>query len=83
MHLQEIQYLTFDLDLGVEVTRKVAKYPLHYVIYLATKFEIHTSNGLGGRSHGRTDRQADRRTDRRMKNGRRTDFGTKLIYPLF
>ena len=63
MHLQEIQYLTFDLNLGFKVTRNVAKYPLHYVIYLATKFEVHTSNGLGGRSHKRTDGRTDGQTD--------------------
>ena len=52
--------------------------------YSATKFEVATSNGLGGdtftrnvtdgRTHGRTDRQTD---------GRRTDIETKLIYPFF
>ena len=52
--------------------------------YSPTKFEVATSNGLGGdaftrnvtdgRTHGRTDRQTD---------GRRTDFDTKLIYPFF
>ena len=40
MHLQEIQYLTFDL----KITRNVAQYPLHHVTYSATK----SSNGLGG-----------------------------------
>ena len=74
MHLQEIQYLTFELDLGVKVTRNVAKYPLHYVIYLATKFEVHTSNDLRGRSHGRTDGRTDGQTVG-LTNGRRTDFG--------
>ena len=48
--------------------------------YSATKFEVPTSNGLGGDTfirnvadgwtHGRTDR-------------RRTDFGAKLIYHFF
>ena len=42
MHLQE--NLIFDLD----VTGNVAQYPLHHVIYSATKFEVATSNGLGG-----------------------------------
>ena len=46
MHLQEIQYLT--LDLGVKVTRNIAQYSLHHVTYLATKFEVATSNRLGG-----------------------------------
>ena len=48
MHLQEIQYLTFDLDLGVKVTQNVSQYPLHYVTYSATKFEVATSIRLGG-----------------------------------
>ena len=46
MHLQEITLL--DLDLGVKVTQNVAQYPLHYVTILGTKFEVATSNGLGG-----------------------------------
>ena len=56
--------------------------------YSSTKFEVATSNGLGGdtftrnvtdgRTHGRTDGQTDGQTD-----GRRTDFDTKLIYPFF
>ena len=85
---KKIQYLTFDLDLGVKVTRNVAQYPLHHVTFSPTKFEVATSNGLGGdtftrnvtdgHTHGRTDGQTDGRTD-----GRRTDFDTKLIYPFF
>ena len=31
-----------------KVTRNVAQYPLHYVAYSATKFEVATSKGLGG-----------------------------------
>ena len=52
--------------------------------YSPTKFEVATSNGLGGdtftrnvtegRTHGRTDGRTD---------GRKTDFDTKLIYPFF
>ena len=38
--------MTFDL--GVNVTQNVAQYPLHYVTYSATKFEVATSNRLGG-----------------------------------
>ena len=45
---KKIQYLTFDLDLGVKVTQNVAQYPLHHVTYPATKFEVARSNGLGG-----------------------------------
>ena len=77
MNLQE--NTLFDLDLGVKVTRNVTQYPLHHVIYASTKFEIATSNGLGGDTITRnvTDGQTHGRTDRR------TDFGTKLIYPIF
>ena len=46
MHLQE--NALFDLDLGVKVKQNVAQYPLHHVTYLGTKFEVVTSNGLGG-----------------------------------
>ena len=59
---KNIHNLTFDL--GVNVTRNVAKYPLHHVTYAATKFDVATSNGLEGdtftrnviyrRTHGRT-----------------------------
>ena len=83
---KKIHYLTFDLDLGVKVTRNVTQYPLHHVIYASTKFEVATSNGLGGDTitrnvtDGRTDRhrQTHAQLDRRQ-----TDFGTKLIYPIF
>ena len=46
MHLQE--NTLFALDLGVKVTQNVAQYPLHHVTYLATKFEVAMSKGLGG-----------------------------------
>ena len=42
----KIQYLT--LDLGVKVTWNVTQYPLQYVAYSATKFEVATANRLGG-----------------------------------
>ena len=45
---KKIQYLTFDLDLGVKVTQNVAQYPLHHVTYPATKFAVARSNLLGG-----------------------------------
>ena len=51
MHLQEITF--FDLDLGVKVARNVAQYSLHHVTYLGTKFEVATSNGLGGEAFTR------------------------------
>ena len=75
---KKIHYSTYDLDLGVKVTRNVTQYPLHHVIYAPTKFHVATSNCLGedtitrnvtdGRTDGQTDRQTDRRTD-----GRTTD----------
>ena len=64
-----MHYLTFDLDLGVKVTRNVAQYPLHHVTNSPTKFEVASSNGLGGdtftrnvkdgRTHGRPDGLTD------------------------
>ena len=58
------------------------------MIYSTTKFEVATSNGLGGDTFtrnvtdGQTDRQTDRQTDGRA-DGRRTNFDTKLILPFF
>ena len=49
----KIQYLTFDLDLGVKISRNVSQYPLRYVTYSATKFEAATSKGFGGDSFTR------------------------------
>ena len=43
---KKIQYLIFDLDLGV--TRNDGQYPLHHVTYSATKFEVAMSYRLGG-----------------------------------
>ena len=37
--------MTFDLELGVNVTQNVALYHLYHVTYLGTKFEVATSNG--------------------------------------
>ena len=80
MHLQAIHYLTFDLDLGVKVTRNIAQYSLDHVTYLGTIFKVAMSKGLGGDTFtrnvtdGRTDGQTHKRTVRRC-----TDFGTKLI----
>ena len=44
MHLQE----NILFDFLPSVTRNVPQYPLHHMTYLATKFEVATSNGLGG-----------------------------------
>ena len=64
--------MTFDFD--VKVTHNVAQYPLHHVTYSATKFEVATSNGLGGDTFTRN-------VTVRLLDRRRTDFETKLIYP--
>ena len=42
----KLHYLT--LKLGLRVTQDVAKYPLHHVTFSDTKFEVSTSDGLGG-----------------------------------
>ena len=65
---KKIHYLTFDLDLGVKVTRNVTQYPLHHVIYAPTKFEVAMSNGLGEDTITRnvTDRRTDGRTTDRL-----------------
>ena len=46
MHLQE--NTVFDLDLGIKVKQDVTQYPLNHVTYAHLKFEVATSNGLGG-----------------------------------
>ena len=46
MHLQE--NTVFDLDLGIKVKQDVTQYPLNHVTYAHVKFEVATSNGLGG-----------------------------------
>ena len=38
--------MAFDLELGVKVTQYIAKYHLHYVSYLGTKFEVAVSNAF-------------------------------------
>ena len=77
---KKIHYLTFDLELGVKVTQNVTQYPLHHVIYASTKFEVATSNGLGGDTITRnvTDGQTDGQT-----HGRTTDrlwYGINIPY---
>ena len=78
MHLQENTFFDLDpmtltpndLDLGVKVTWKIAQFPLHHVTYLGTKFEVVTSNGLGGDTFTKivTDGCTYPRTDRRMED---------------
>ena len=41
-------FFTFNLDPGAMVTQNVAWYPLHHAAYSGTKFEVATTNGLGG-----------------------------------
>ena len=43
----KIHFLTFGLDLGVNVVRNIAQYPLQHMTCLGTKFEFASSNGLG------------------------------------
>ena len=76
--------MTFELDLGVKVTRNVVQYPLHHVTYSLSKFEVAMSKGLGGDAFTRnvTDGRTDGRTDVQT-DGRWTDFGSKLIFPFF
>ena len=56
---KKIHYLTFDIDLGVKVTRNVAQYPLHYVTYSAAESQVATSNGLGGDTFTKRDGRWD------------------------
>ena len=55
---------------------KCCQYPLHQMTYAPAKFEVATSNSLGEDTVTRNviDGQMHRR---------RTNFGTKLIYPFF
>ena len=57
--------MTFDLDLEVKVTRSIAQYPQHHVIYASAKFKVAGSNGLGEDTITRnvTDGQKDGWTD--------------------
>ena len=52
MHLHE--KTLFDLDLWVKVTQNASKYPLHYVTLSDTKYEVATSDGLGGNTFTKT-----------------------------
>ena len=63
-----MHYLSFDLDLGVKVTRNVAQCPLHHVTCSATTFEVATPKSLGGD------------TFTRNLTDCRNVFVTKLIY---
>ena len=43
---KKIHYLTFDLEVGVKVTRNITQYPQHHVTYAQAKFEVATSKSL-------------------------------------
>ena len=49
----KIHHLISDLDLGVKVTRNVAKCPLHHMTYSASKFDVTKSKALGGEAFAR------------------------------
>ena len=70
MHLQEIHYLTFDVDpdTKVKLTQNVAQFPLHHAIYTPAKFAVATFNGLGGDAFTRNlmEGRIDRRTTDRL-----------------
>ena len=46
VHHRKYPLFTFDID--PKVTQNVAYYPLHQKTYSPAKFEVATSNGLGG-----------------------------------
>ena len=60
--------MTFDIDLGVKVTQNIAQYPLHHVTYAPVKFEVATSNGLGGDARNAKDGRTDGQTLERKKH---------------
>ena len=55
----------------------VAQYPLHYVTYAHTKFEVATSDGLEEYTFTRNPQHY------KWTHRWTTNFGTKLIYPIF
>ena len=46
MRLQE--NTLFYIDIWVKVIQNIAQYPVHYKTYASAKFEVATTNGLGG-----------------------------------
>ena len=76
---KKIQYLTFDLDLGVKITQNVAQYPLHHVTYSATKFEVAMSNPLGGDTFTRNETDAHPHKHTSAQMHRQTDDGHILV----
>ena len=45
---KKIYYLTFYLDLRVEVTRNLVHYPIHHMTYAPAKFKVATAHSLAG-----------------------------------
>ena len=56
----------------VKVTGNIVQYPLHHVIYASAKFEVAISNSL-----------SEDTIIRYLTDGRKTDFGSKLVYTFF
>ena len=88
---KKIHYLTFDLDLGGQGHTKCHPVPstscdlcTYKVIscYVQRFRRRYNYKKRDGRTDRQTDARTDGRTDRRT-DGRPTDFGTKLIYPIF
>ena len=75
---KKIHYLAFGLDPDpkVKVTQNVSQFPLHYVISAHAKFAVAKSKCLGGDAFIRNVTEG-------WTDGRRTDFGMKLINPFF
>ena len=43
-----MHYLTFDLDLNVQITQTALQPPQHYVLYAPSQFKVAMFNSLGG-----------------------------------
>ena len=76
MHLHENNL--FDLFLWPR--NVVAQYPLHHVIYAATKFKVASANSLGEDTITRNE-HIRTRMDSRMDRLSRTDFDSKFMHP--
>ena len=82
---KKTHYLTFDPDLWVKDVRNVAQFPLLYVTYSATQFEVATFDGLGGDTFTRnvTDGQTDGRTLVQMKKAGITIVYEEMLFKVF
>ena len=83
MHLQSLKLLpltvweTMHLQENTLFTRNVAQYPLHHVTYAAIKFEVATSNILGGDTFTRN------MTDRLMQGWTTDRLWYEINIPFF